>query len=246
MSPYGPLARWYDSLTEDVDYPGLYDYLLDLMHREKVRPESVLDMACGTGSLSAIFVENGIKCYGMDLSEDMLARAREKYGEMEHAPVFLQGNMAEFSLPEQVDVIVCMLDSFNYLTDPMDAVSAIDCFYKALAPGGMLIFDVRPRKQLMDFDGQMFMDETEDVVCIWRTEFDEEENLCFYGMDIFIREGDMWRREREEHYEYAYRLRWLREQMKNRGFEKIRLYGDRTLTPPEPEDERVFITARKD
>lgn len=246
MSSYGPLARWYDSLTEDVDYEGLYRYLMALLEKSGVKPEKVLDMACGTGSLTAIFAGNGAKCWGIDLSEDMIQRAQEKYSGMENAPVFFQGNMADFQVPEQVDVLVCMLDSFNYLADPMDGVNAIWCFAQALRPGGMLIFDVRPRKQLMAFDGQMFMDETEDVVCIWRTEFDEEENQCFYGMDIFVREGELWRREQEEHLEYAYRLRWLRQQLQDAGFSQIQFYGDRTMTPPTGEDERVFITARKE
>ncbi len=246
MSSYGALAAWYDSLTEDVDYQGLYEYLMALVKRNGVEPKTVLDMACGTGSLSVLFAENGAKCYGMDLSVDMLTRACKKVCGMDNAPMFLHGNMADFQLPEQVDVLVCMLDSYNYLADPMDGVNALRCFAEALRPGGMLIFDVRPRRQLMEFDGQMFMDETEDVVCIWRTEFDEEENLCFYGMDIFIREGDKWRREQEEHYEYAYRLRWLREQLHQAGFSDVNFYGDRTMTLPGPEDERVFITARKD
>lgn len=246
MSCYGALASWYDSLTGDVDYPGLYRYLLTLMERNGVEPKTVLDMACGTGSLSVLFAENGSKCYGMDLSVDMLTRACKKTMGMENPPLFLHGNMADFKLPEQVDVLVCMLDSYNYLADPMDGLSALGCFAEAIRPGGLLIFDVRPRKKLMEFDGQMFMDETEDVVCIWRTEFDQEENLCFYGMDIFIREGDLWRREREEHYEYAYRLRWIREQLCLAGFSDVTFYGDRTLELPTGEDERVFITARKD
>lgn len=246
MSSYGPLARWYDSLTEDVDYRGLYQYLLELMEKNGVKPETVLDMACGTGSLSVLFAENGSKCYGMDLSQDMLHRAEEKTAGMENAPVFLQGNMADFECPEPVDVLVCMLDSFNYLADPMDGVSAIGCFFKALRPGGLLIFDIRPRKQLQDFDGQVFMDETEDVVCIWRTEFDQEENQCFYGMDIFVREGELWHREQEEHYEYAYRLRWLKKQLQDTGFSQVCFYGNRSMEPPIEVDERVFITARKD
>ena len=246
MSSYGVLARWYDRLTQDVDYQVLYAYLQEHLQRSGIRPEKVLDMACGTGSLSILFARDGAKVYGMDLSVDMLTRACKKTLGMENPPLFLHGNMADFKIPEQVDVLVCMLDSFNYLADPADGVAALECFARTLRPGGLLIFDVRPRKQLMDFDGQIFMDENEDVVCIWRTEFDEEENLCFYGMDIFIREGEMWRREQEEHYEYAYRLRWLREQLHRAGFSNVSFFGDRTMTLPGPEDERVFITARKD
>ena len=247
MSAYGPLANYYDSLTEDVDYRGLYDYLQGHFARAGLKPGSLLDMACGTGSLSLLFSAAGVRTVGMDLSMDMLRRAIEKTrGLSGSAPLFLQADMADFTLPAPVDAAVCMLDSFNYLLEPMDAVSCLRCFYESLNPGGMLIYDVRPRRQLMAFDGQVFLDETEDVMCLWRTEFLPEDNLCFYGMDIFIREGSLWRREREEHWEYAYRLRWLRQQMEAIGFRDIAFWGDRTMTLPGPADERVFITARKE
>jgi SAM-dependent methyltransferase len=239
------LANYYDQLTEDVDYPDLYRYLMDHFQRGGVQLHRLLDVGCGTGSLAMLFAAGGVRTLGMDLSADMLARAQEK-AEMPNAPCFLQGNMADFHLSQPVDGLTCMLDSFNYLSAPADGAAALQCFYDALAPGGMLIFDVRPRRQLMDFDGQIFMDETDDLCCIWRTEFDEEENLCFYGMDIFIRQGDLWRREQEEHYEYAYRLRWLRQRLAQVGFQDIQFYGDRTMTHPEPDAERVFITARKE
>ena len=246
MRPYGPLAGYYDSLTRDVDYPGLYQYLMAHFRRGGVRLRRVLDMACGTGSLSFLFAAEGIATLGMDMSREMLEQAREKAeGFWGRAPEFRQGDMSDFSLERPVDGLVCMLDSFNYLTDPGQGLEALRCFYQALSPGGMLIFDVRPRSQLMAFDGQMFMDETEDVVYIWRTEFDREENLCYYGMDIFSREGELWRREQEEHREYAYRLRWLRQAMEAIGFQQVGFFGDRTMRAPGPEEERVFITARK-
>ena len=246
MSSYGPLADWYDSLTEDVDYEGLYAYLMAIFRRNGIQPDTVLDMACGTGSLSILFAENGSRCYGMDLSVDMLTRGARKVQDMDPAPMFLHGDMADFTLPEQVDVLVCMLDSFNYMATPEQGLRAISCFARALRPGGMLVFDVRPPEQLRAFDGQMFMDETEDVVCIWRTEFDEKENQCFYGMDIFVREGKLWRREQEEHVEYAYSLPWLQEQLQAAGFTDVHFYGERTFLPPQPDEERVFITARKE
>ena len=161
MSAYGVLADYYDSLTEDVDYRGLYEYLMWHFREGHVKLWRLLDMACGTGSLSMLFAARGVETLGMDISEDMLVRARQKSRKMHgNSPLFLQGNMADFQIAQPVDGLVCMLDSFNYLLDPVDGVSALQCFYKALTPGGMLIYDVRPRKQLMAFDGQIFMDET--------------------------------------------------------------------------------------
>ena len=246
MSTYGALASFYDRLTNDVDYHSLYTYLMQHFNNGRVRLNRILDMACGTGSLSLLFAAGGVETIGMDQSTEMLERAVEKSaGFPGKSPLFLQADMSDFTVDEPVDGLVCMLDSFNYLTEPADGVQALQCFYDALASKGMLIFDIRPRRQLMSFNGQLFMDETEDVCCIWRTEFDPEENICFYGMDLFIREGEAWRREQEEHYEYAYRLRWLRDRMKEIGFLDIRFFGDRKMALPCPVDERVFITARK-
>lgn len=80
MSSYGPLADWYDSLTEDVDYEGLYAYLMAIFRRNGIQPDTVLDMACGTGSLSILFAENGSRCYGMDRSQRGYADPRRHEG----------------------------------------------------------------------------------------------------------------------------------------------------------------------
>lgn len=245
MSVYGPLADWYDSLTEDVDYEGLYEYLMAILRQKGIKPKTVLDMACGTGSLAMLFAEKGVKTYAVDLSEEMLIRAADKASGMRKPPVFLRGNMADFVAPEQVDALFCMLDSFNYLSDPRDGERAIQCFYDSIRPGGLLVFDIRTPECLRGFDGQMFMDETEDVVCIWRTEFDEQENQCFYGMDIFVREGELFRREQEEHLEYAYAPDDLREKLMRAGFRDVSIYGERSFFPPAEEEERIFIVARK-
>ena len=247
MTGYGPLARWYDSLTEDVDYGDLYAYLMALLEKNGLSmPESVLDMACGTGSLACIFARAGIpEVYGMDLSEEMLTMAADKAAAMEKPPLFLHGDMSDFSLPEPVDLLTCMLDSFNYLTDPTDGERAIRCFADAVRPGGMLIFDIRPPRQLREFDGQIFMDENDDVVCIWRTEFDEEELLCYYGMDLFIRQGELWERRQEEHIEYAYEPEDIKAMLLAAGFTDVCLYGDRSMLPPSVDEERIFITAKR-
>ena len=79
-----------------------------------------------------------------------------------------------------------------------------------------------------------------------RTEFDEAENQCFYGMDIFARQGKLWRREQDEPVEYAYSLPWLQEKLQAAGFADVHFYGERTFLPPQPDEERVFITARKE
>ena len=94
-------------------------------------------------------------------------------------------------------------------------------------------------------DGQVFLDEDDDVYCVWRGRFDEETNICSYGMDLFQRDGKRWVRSFEEHREYAYSAQQLTGWLREAGFTRIRVYGDRKLSDPEPGEQRIYIKARK-
>ena len=94
-------------------------------------------------------------------------------------------------------------------------------------------------------DGQVFLDEDQDVYCVWRGEFDDNTNICSYGMDLFIREGKHWLRSFEEHREYAYSREQLTVFLKDAGFTRIRVYGDRTLEQPGAGEQRMYFSARK-
>ena len=155
------------------------------------------------------------------MSEDMLTVAWSKAQELENAPVFVCQKLQELRLPRGVDLAVCALDSLDYILDPQDCREAICRAYKALNPGGIFIFDVNTPEKLRAMDGQTFLDEDDDVYCVWRGEFDENTNICSYGMDLFQRSGNMWHRSFEEHQEYAYSREQLTDYLKNAGFTNI-------------------------
>ena len=92
---------------------------------------------------------------------------------------------------------------------------------------------------------QVFLDEDEDTYCVWRAEFDQEENICYYGMDLFQRRGKLWQRSFEEHREYAYTPEQLTGFLREAGFRTVAWYGDRTLEPPRPGEQRVYCEAVK-
>ena len=91
----------------------------------------------------------------------------------------------------------------------------------------------------------MFLDEDDDVYCIWRGEFDEETNICSYGMDLFCRSGNVWQRSFEEHREYAYSADQLVQYLRDAGFTSIGVYGERKFTAPEAGEQRIYLKARK-
>jgi hypothetical protein len=144
-----------------------------------------------------------------------------------------------------VDLAVCALDSLDSITDPADCEEAIKRVYKALNPGGCFIFDVNTPEKLRAMDGQVFLDEDDDVYCVWRGAFDEKENICSYGMDLFQLQGSLWKRTFEEHREYAYSAQQLTGYLRSAGFTAIEVFADRRMEAPEPGEQRIYIKARK-
>ena len=245
MEAYGALAESYDRLTSDVDYRATVGFYDAILRREGIVPRSVADLACGTGSVSAIFAERGLRVVGVDISEEMLTVAQQKTAGMDNPPWFVCQPLQKLRLSRAVDLAVCALDSLDYITEPADCASAIRRIYKALNPGGIFIFDVNTPQKLRAMDGQVFLDEDEDVYCVWRGEFDEQTNICSYGMDLFQRWGALWTRSFEEHREYAYTREQLVGFLRDAGFSRIGVYGDRSFREPGPEEQRIYIKARK-
>ena len=245
MDAYHNLAVSYDRLTNDVDYEATVDFYYEILKREGLKPRTAVDLACGTGSVTAVLAGKGLRVTAVDLSEEMLTVAQQKAMELENQPLFLCQNLRDLYLPRAVDLAVCALDSLDYITDPADCKEAIRKVYKYLNPGGIFIFDVNTPEKLRAMDGQVFLDEDDDVYCVWRGEFDEETNICSYGMDLFQRKGNLWERSFEEHCEYAYSADQLVGYLKDAGFTHIRVYGDRRMEAPAEGEQRIYIKARK-
>lgn len=245
MDAYKALAASYDRLTNDVDYEAVVAFYNQILQREGVKPRTAVDLACGTGSVAILLAEQGLQVTAVDLSEDMLTVASQKASEMDNPPRFVCQSLQSLRLPRGVDLAVCALDSLDYITDPSDCAQAIARIYKALNPGGIFIFDVNTPEKLRSMDGQVFLDEDDDVYCVWRGEFDENTNICSYGMDLFQREGDSWYRSFEEHREYAYTQEQLTAFLKAAGFCRIEVYADRQFAAPRDGEQRIYFKARK-
>ena len=245
MDAYHELAQSYDRLTNDVDYDATVEFYFEILKREGLNPRTAVDLACGTGSVAMRLARRGMQVTAVDMSWEMLMVAQQKAQEEEVYPQFACQKLQELHLPRAVDLAVCALDSMDYILDPKDCEKAIQRIYKALNPGGCFIFDVNTPEKLRAMDGQVFLDEDDDVYCVWRGEFDEQTNICSYGMDLFQRCGEVWHRSFEEHREYAYSAGQLINYLKKAGFTSIAVYGDRTFAAPKAGEQRIYIKARK-
>lgn len=240
MSAYGPLAFWYDRLTLDIPYEAFADFYEKEFSTDGGEFKILLDLCCGTGTLTWLLAERGYEMIAADASPDMLMQAASKAAEVSVPPLFLCQDASALDLYGTVDAAVCSLDGMNYIPES-ELPEVFHRLHLFVRPGGLLIFDIKTPEWFRSVDGSVSVDETEDMLCLWRAEFDTEENAICYGMDIFSKSGSLWRRDSEEHIEYAHSPERLAELLEIAGFENVRLCCD----CPQSDGGRLFITAKR-
>ncbi|MDO4354254.1 MAG: class I SAM-dependent methyltransferase [Clostridia bacterium] len=240
MNAYGPLAFWYDRLTLDIPYEAFVDFYEKEFSANGGEFKILLDLCCGTGTLTWLLAERGYEMIAADASPDMLMQAASKAAEVSVPPLFLCQDASALDLYGTVDAAVCSLDGMNYIPES-ELPEVFHRLHLFVRPGGLLIFDIKTPEWFRSVDGSVSVDETEDMLCLWRAEFDTEENAICYGMDIFSKSGSLWRRDSEEHIEYAHSPERLAELLEIAGFENVRLCCD----CPQSDGGRLFITAKR-
>ena len=238
MSCYRFLAPWYDKLTGDVPYERFADFYEAEFRRDGGEFKLLLDLCCGTGTLTNVLSRRGYEMIAVDSSVEMLMEAQAKSAGLETPPLFLCQDAAALDLYGTVDAAVCSLDGMNYIP-PEDLPEVFRRLRLFVRPGGLLIFDIRTPDFLRSLDGDIFVDEQEDVLCLWRADFEEDLPAIIYGMDIFSRQGRLWQRESEEHVEYAHEPAALQALLEQAGFHDVCLRPD----CPQGDMGRLFITA---
>lgn len=239
MSAYGALAGSYDGLMADGAYRRRAAFLVRRLKKSPIPVETVLDLACGTGTIACLLAERGYEVLAADGSGEMLTQAAAKAEGLDRPPLFFQQAMPRLRLARPVDAVVSTLDSLNYLTAERDLGETFRRVRRALKPGGLFLFDVNTPYKLRRMDGQLYMDETEEAVCVWRTFFSEKKRVCTYQVDLFrLRPDGAWERSFEEHRERAWSEEELRTALYEAGFSSVRLTGDLTDKPPKPEEDR--------
>ena len=245
MSSYDALADSYDALMADGSYRKRADFLEKQFRKSRIPVHTMLDLACGTGTIACLLAERGYQVTATDGSEEMLTQAMSKAAVLEErAPLFLHQSMPRLRLIEPVDAVVSTLDSLNYLTREKDLRETFCRVFRWLKPGGAFIFDVNTPYKLRRMDGQMYMDETEETFCVWRTFFSERTQACTYQVDLFQQNADgSWDRSFEEHRERAWTEEQLRTFLTDAGFAEITVSGDLTSRPPRVEEDRWIVRA---
>ena len=238
MSSYESLAESYDLFTTDVNYKRWADYYEEIFKLHNIKPELVLDLACGTGTLSCELAKRGYDMTAVDASPEMLAQAMQKADEIENKPLFLCQNMEELDLYGTMDAVVCALDSLNYLLSTDALEKTFDRLKFFVRPGGIVIFDVNTEYKFSNMDGMSYIRDEDDHFCAWSAEFND--GICRMTMDIFDRVGDLWSRSEEEHIERAHSDEEITNAFERAGFKLLAKYDELSFEEANYTSERVF------
>ena len=231
MNSYQALSAYYDRFTDDVGYADWADFFERLFAREGIQPKLVLDLACGTGSLTRILAERGYEMIGADASPEMLMQAMQNTMDCEPRPLFLNQRMEALDLYGTVDACLCCLDSINYVTEPQTLQKAFERVHLFLEPkSGLFVFDINTPEKFACMDGNAYVREDEDVFCVWQAA---------------VEDSDKWTRAQETHEERIYTVEQLTDMLEKAGFSEIKTYGDQSFAPVRGGEDRIYFTARK-
>src|SRR5258708_603580 len=242
------VAPHYDRLMRDVPYRMWVRYLKQLLEMHEFEPRRVLDLACGTGTVSELLTRLGHEVVGVDLSHGMIEEARRKAARCELPLEYHVQDAAEMDLAGPLfDLCVSFFDSVNYITDPRALQSAFQRVSAHLVPGGLFIFDINSAFALENGFFDQENTSTDDILrYVWRSEYEAETRLCRVRMRFFLRNKRGVDQEfREVHIQFAYTEEELRTMLELAGFGQITTYHAYTLDPFRPTTDRIFFVARK-
>lgn len=240
MSSYNIFAEFYDELTVDVDYKVRSDYISDFFYTNELKSGNILDVACGTGSLSILLSDKGYNVTGLDLSQEMLCVADSKAN---GRVSFVKTDMTDFCFNQKFDGCVCSLDSINHLVSAEDVKRCFSCVHSSLKENGIFVFDVNtPYKHNFILNNNTFVYDEENYFLSWDNE-NLGNNIIRILLDFFVFNGKSYDRFSEEFCERAYSTDELIKLLD--GFEIINIYDDLTLNAPNNESERLYFVCRR-
>lgn len=240
---YEAFSEYYDGLMKDVDYSSRAEYIDRLI--KKYKPNAVLlaDLACGTGNMTVKFAQMGYDVIGVDISEDMLSKARDK---SDGSILYLCQSMQELDMYGTIDAFVCTLDSLNHITDRAGLVKALERVSLFLEPDGVFVFDMNTQyKHEHILGNNTFVYENDEVYCVWQNEY-EGGGKVNIALDFFEEQEDgSYERYSEYFSETAYSFEETEEMLRCAGLKIIAAYADMTLDAPDEHSDRiVFVTAK--
>ncbi len=243
---YDNFSRFYDLLTDNVEYKKRADYFCRLLSLCGINGGILLDLACGTGSISVEMAKKGFDVIGVDSSIGMLNAARQKTYESGEQILLLNQSMDDIDLFGTVDCAVCVLDSINHLDGAQQVKRTFEKVSLFMNPGGAFAFDVntlyKHKNVLAD---NTFVYDLDELYCVWQNSFNEADGSVDITLDFFEEDDGAYYRSYESFTEKAYDLSDIAKWLEDAGFEVIGIFDDMTTEKAHPKTERAVFLAKK-
>jgi len=244
---YSVFAKYYDDLTANVDYKSRGNYFHEIIKKYNMTDNNILlDLGCGTGSLSEIMSDFGYDVIGVDNSAEMLGIAMNKKFEKNLPIQYLCQDMREIDMFGTIGITLCALDSINHLSSIDDVRKVFSRVSLFSEPKGLFIFDMNTLyKHRNILSNNTFTYETDDVYCVWENSLDRNTDEVNINLEFFERDDEIYHRTSESFKEKAYTLDTIEKTLSECGLEILAKYGDDTFDNPKENTQRIIIVTRK-
>ncbi len=243
MNSYNEFAKFYDSLTRNVNYRDISLFIDRVLEENSTKRGILLDLACGTGTLSVEMSKLGYDVIGVDYSNEMLSEAMQKSHLAKQNILFLCQPMQELNLYGTVDCAICVLDSLNHINND-DLIKTFQKVSLFLNPRGYFIFDINTKyKHEQILANNTFVYDCDDIYCVWQNSLNK--NCVNISLDFFKREDDVYYRSEENFFEYTYDVSFLEELIKKNDLEIVNCYDDYSKKVPNSQTQRIVFVTRK-
>lgn len=249
---YNSIARVYDKLNAEINYKVWADFIEMCFEKYMTaKPEIVLDLACGTGSMTYELASRGYDMIGVDGSDDMLSEAYSRGTSVNGSNIlYLMQDMRSFELYGTVGAVTCCLDSLNYLTGDGDLDKCLATVHNYLEPDGIFIFDMNTPYKFENIygDNSYILEDTVDgknVYCGWQNYYDKEKKICSFYLSLFEEQNGKYMRSDEEQHERCYALEEVKDSLAKNGFELLAVCKDFEFTEIDDSTERWYFVSKR-
>lgn len=244
--PYLNFVSIYDQIMSGVDYEAWADYVEEILNHFGKNPETIIDLACGTGASTFPFKKRGYKIAGTDISSQMLKRASQTASEQLLEIVFYQQDLRQLNLPEKYDLALLFQDGLNYIIDETDLAQAFLQVYKNLKPGALFIFDLtRPSLRPTHDSSTAYADE-DDFTLIWESSYKRVEEIWSIKLTAFQKlDNGLYQKFQENHQEKDHDPDLVKKLINAAGFKLLGLYKSFTFSVSDGNDVKLTFIAQK-
>ena len=246
MDSYTAFAEFYDLFMDNIPYEEWGNYLVKLLHSYNVDEGLVLDIGCGTGTITEFLARSGYDMIGIDNSEDMLAAAIDKRYDSGLDILYLLQDMREFELYGTVAAAVSICDSINYIIEYDELVQVFKLVNNYLDPDGIFIFDLNTIRKYENIGDTVIAENREDGSFIWENSYYPETHLNQYDLTIFAKDEDeRYTKFEETHIQRGYTIDEIKSALNDAGMDFVASYSAFSTEPVNDSDERIYIIARE-